>query len=74
MVLSTILNLVFVPALYLVVESIRERVQPQRKMSAQNATFAREVVGWVAIGSNGSTEWRPVYNEADESSRSTAAN
>ena len=71
MVLSTILNLVFVPALYLVVEAIRERVQPHRKMSAQNATFAREVVGWVAIGTNGSTEWRPVYNEADEPSRST---
>jgi HAE1 family hydrophobic/amphiphilic exporter-1 len=65
MVLSTILNLVFVPAMYLVVESLRERIAPRRKMSSQNAEFAREVIGWVAVGTNGSTEWRPVYNEAE---------
>jgi hydrophobic/amphiphilic exporter-1 (mainly G- bacteria), HAE1 family len=72
MVLSTMLNLVFVPVLYLVVEGIRARVQPQRKMSADNARFAREVVGWVAVGTNGTTEWRPVYNEADETVHTTA--
>ena len=67
MILSTALNLVFVPAMYLVIESIRERIAPHRKMSRRNAAFAREVVGWVAVGTNGTTEWRPVYNEAEDS-------
>jgi HAE1 family hydrophobic/amphiphilic exporter-1 len=66
MILSTALNLIFVPTIYLVVESIRERVAPQRKMSRRNAEFAREVIGWVPIGANGSTEWKPVYNEAED--------
>jgi HAE1 family hydrophobic/amphiphilic exporter-1 len=66
MFLSTALNLFFVPAIYLVVESLRERIQPRRKMSERNAEFAREVIGWVAVGTNGSTEWRPVYNETED--------
>ena len=65
MMLSTALNLIFVPAIYLVVESLRERIAPHRKMSRRNAEFAREVIGWVPIGTNGSTEWRPVYNEVE---------
>jgi HAE1 family hydrophobic/amphiphilic exporter-1 len=66
MILSTVLNLVFVPAIYVVVEALRERIQPHRTMSGHNAAFEREVIGWVSVGTNGDTEWRPVYNEADK--------
>ena len=68
MVLSTVLNLIFVPAIYLVVESLRERIAPRRAMSLRNAEFDRQVVGWVHIGNNGDTHWRPVYNEVATSS------
>jgi hydrophobic/amphiphilic exporter-1 (mainly G- bacteria), HAE1 family len=64
MVLSTVLNLVFVPAMYLVIESLRARIRPRKPVSSRNADFEREVIGWVAVGNNGDTEWRPVYNEA----------
>jgi hydrophobic/amphiphilic exporter-1 (mainly G- bacteria), HAE1 family len=63
MILSTVLNLVFVPIIYVMVESLRERFAPRHAPSAQNAAFAREVVGWVSMGTNGDSEWRPVYNE-----------
>ncbi|MGB6986087.1 MAG: efflux RND transporter permease subunit, partial [Candidatus Aquilonibacter sp.] len=66
MILSTFLNLVFVPIIYVLVESLRERFAPRHATSAQNAAFTREVVGWVSVGNNGGSEWRPVYNETTD--------
>jgi hydrophobic/amphiphilic exporter-1 (mainly G- bacteria), HAE1 family len=66
MILSTFLNLVFVPVIYVLVEALRERFAPRHLQSAQNAAFTREVVGWVSVGNNGGSEWRPVYNETTD--------
>jgi hydrophobic/amphiphilic exporter-1 (mainly G- bacteria), HAE1 family len=68
MVLSTFLNLVFVPVIYVLVEGLRERFAPRHAPSAANAAFTREVIGYVSVGNNGGSETLPVYNERTEPS------
>jgi HAE1 family hydrophobic/amphiphilic exporter-1 len=68
MIVSTALNLVFVPVLYVLVEALRQRFQPRPHATrdTSHADVAGDVVGWVTVGSNGQTEWRPVYAEPHE--------
>ena len=72
MVLSTVLNLVFVPVLYVLVAGLRDRLRKLRHpegIAANGRPVGPEVIGWVSTGNNGDTEWHPVYSEAPSSRR-----
>lgn len=65
MIVSTVLNLIFVPVIYVLVEALRERVghrTPPRAIAAAGPA----VIGWVPVKTDGkSTEWTPVYASPD---------
>jgi AcrB/AcrD/AcrF family len=69
MVISTALNLVFVPVLYVIISGLRDRFQPRRRAAVVDPSqhhIVSEVVGWVTVENNGEGEWRPVYEERPE--------
>ena len=68
MIISSALNLVFVPVLYVLIEALRQRFQPRRQVAAAPHNAAGDVVGWVTVGTNGDSEWRPVYADPPEPS------
>ncbi len=68
MIVSTVLNLVFVPVLYVAVALLRERVSHRRagaqrvKRTTSPQPAAAAIVGWMPIQRDGEgTEWMPVY-------------
>jgi HAE1 family hydrophobic/amphiphilic exporter-1 len=61
MIVSTVLNLIFVPVIYVLVEALRERVG-HRNPARVTAVASPAVIGWVPVKNDGKgTEWTPVY-------------
>jgi HAE1 family hydrophobic/amphiphilic exporter-1 len=66
MIVSTALNLIFVPVLYVAVTAVRERLAGRRVSVALNgrpevAPDAPPVVGWIEVTDGDRTEWKPVF-------------
>jgi HAE1 family hydrophobic/amphiphilic exporter-1 len=68
MLVSTALNLVFVPVIYVAVTMLRERVaghrEPRRAAEPQAEPVhanGAQVVGWMEVTDGDRTEWKPVY-------------
>ncbi|MBV8636544.1 MAG: efflux RND transporter permease subunit [Candidatus Eremiobacteraeota bacterium] len=73
MVISTALNLIFVPVLYVIIAALRDRFAPRRRLAATldpaHHHMVSDVVGWVTVDGNGNgsrSEWRPVYADPPE--------
>ncbi|HYZ15220.1 MAG TPA: efflux RND transporter permease subunit [Candidatus Acidoferrum sp.] len=66
MIVSTALNLVFVPVIYVAVTALRERLAGRRAPVARDghpdiSPDAPPVVGWIEVTDGDRTEWKPVF-------------
>jgi HAE1 family hydrophobic/amphiphilic exporter-1 len=67
MLVSTALNLIFVPVIYVTVTALRERVAGGRSRRVDapkpepGPADGAQVVGWMEVTDGDRTEWKPVY-------------